>query len=82
MIASIASSSTSPLSMVSGWVIGGAVSRIAQAATAVGERGVGYELRLVAVWHPGDPDLTGIPRGCATDGRLSSRTPPVNSQAC
>ena len=56
MIASIASSSTSPLSMVSGWVIGGAVSRVAPAATAVGERGVGYELRLVAVWHPGDPD--------------------------
>ena len=47
---------TSPMSLLNGWVIGGAASRVAPGATAVGEREVGFELRLIAVWPPGDPD--------------------------
>jgi hypothetical protein len=47
---------TSPFSLVNGWAIGGAASRVAPGATAVGEREVGFELRLIAVWQPGDPD--------------------------
>jgi hypothetical protein len=47
---------TSPFSLVNGWAIGGAASRVAPGATAVGEREVGFELRMIAVWQPGDPD--------------------------
>jgi hypothetical protein len=46
---------TSPLSLLNGWVIGGAVSRVDPGATAVGERETGFELRAIAVWRPGDP---------------------------
>ena len=53
---SLVGSLTSPLSLLSGWAIGGAVSRVPPDATAVGEREVGFELRLIAVWPPGDPD--------------------------
>ena len=53
-IVSLAGSITTPLSLLNGWVIGGAVSRVAPEATAVGAREVGFELRLVAVWRPGD----------------------------
>ncbi len=49
-------SATSPLSLISGWVVGGAVSRVAPNATAVGERENGYELRLIAAWRPEDRD--------------------------
>ncbi len=47
---------TSPLSLLNGWVIGGAASRVAPDATAVGERENGFELRCVAVWRPSDTD--------------------------
>jgi FAD/FMN-containing dehydrogenase len=47
---------TSPLSLLNGWLIGGAASRVAPDATAVGAREEGYELRHIAVWRPGDPD--------------------------
>ncbi|WP_328474899.1 FAD-binding oxidoreductase [Actinoplanes sp. NBC_00393] len=47
---------TSPLSLLNGWVIGGAASRVASDATAVGPRRPGFELRLIANWRPGDPD--------------------------
>jgi FAD/FMN-containing dehydrogenase len=47
---------TSPLSLLNGWMIGGAVSRVDPAATAVGGREVGFELRVIAVWRPDDPD--------------------------
>ncbi len=47
---------TSPLSLLNGWVIGGAVSRVASGATAVGPRDPGFELRMIANWRPGDPD--------------------------
>jgi FAD binding domain/Berberine and berberine like len=51
----LAGSLTSPLSLLNGWAIGGAVSRVHPGATAVGEREVGFELRLIANWAPGDP---------------------------
>jgi FAD/FMN-containing dehydrogenase len=47
---------TSPFSLLNGWVIGGAASRVAPDATAVGPRDTGFELRLIANWRPGDPD--------------------------
>jgi hypothetical protein len=47
---------TSPMSLVMGWVIGGAVSRVAPEATAVGERENGYELQCIGVWRPDDTD--------------------------
>lgn len=45
---------TSPFSLLNGWMIGGAVSRVDPHATAIGAREVGFELRLVAVWPPTD----------------------------
>jgi FAD/FMN-containing dehydrogenase len=56
VVTDLVSSITSPLSLLNGWVIGGAVSRVAPDATAVGSRGPGFELRLIANWRPGDPD--------------------------
>jgi hypothetical protein len=41
---------TSPLSQFSGWAMGGAASRVAADATAVGEREVGFELNITAAW--------------------------------
>jgi FAD/FMN-containing dehydrogenase len=55
-IVALVESLTSPLSLLNGWAIGGAASRVAADATAVGEREVGFELRLISVWPPGDPD--------------------------
>ena len=43
------------LSFLTGWAISGAASRVAADATAVGEREVGFEIRLIAVWPPEDP---------------------------
>ena len=45
---------TSPLSQLSGWAVGGAVNRVGAAATAVGDRGAGFELNLVGAWLPSD----------------------------
>jgi FAD/FMN-containing dehydrogenase len=45
-----------PFSQIAGWAIGGAVSRVDPAATAVGERDAGFDLSLAAAWPPGDPD--------------------------
>ena len=47
---------TSPFSQISGWAMGGAVSRVDPEATAVGEREVGFDLSLAAAWPPPDPD--------------------------
>ena len=55
-IVSYVAAATSPLSLLHGWAIGGAASRVAPDATAVGPRPVGFELRLVANWTPADPD--------------------------
>jgi hypothetical protein len=55
VIAAQIGSLTSPLSLLNGWVIGGAASRVAPDATAVGPRPAGFELRFIANWRPGDP---------------------------
>jgi FAD/FMN-containing dehydrogenase len=47
---------TTPLAQVNGWVIGGAVSRVADDATAVGDRAPGFEMSVTAAWPAGDPD--------------------------
>jgi hypothetical protein len=47
---------TSPLSLLNGWVIGGAASRVDPAATAVGDREPGFEMRVIGIWRPDDPD--------------------------
>jgi FAD/FMN-containing dehydrogenase len=41
---------------LTGWAIGGAASRVAPEATAIGVREVGFELRLIATWSLDDPD--------------------------
>ncbi len=53
-IVSLVEAITSPFSLLNGWVIGGAVSRVTPEATAVGAREVGFELQLISVWRPGD----------------------------
>jgi FAD/FMN-containing dehydrogenase len=49
---------TSPFSQISGWVVGGAVSRGDADATAVGgrERKLGFEINVTAAWPPRDQD--------------------------
>ncbi|MGH8984722.1 MAG: FAD-binding oxidoreductase [Acidimicrobiia bacterium] len=47
---------TSPFSQISGWAVGGAVSRADPDATAVGEREVGFEVNIVAAWRPPDTE--------------------------
>ena len=56
VITGAVASITSPLSLLNGWLVGGAVSRVAPDATAVGPRDPGFELRMIANWRPGDPD--------------------------
>jgi FAD/FMN-containing dehydrogenase len=53
---------TSPLSQISGWAMGGAASRVAGAATAVGVRESGFELNINAAWAPGpaEPHLAWV----------------------
>jgi FAD/FMN-containing dehydrogenase len=47
---------TSPLSYTAGFVMGGTAGKVNPDATAVGERGDGFELSIVAAWPPPDPD--------------------------
>jgi FAD/FMN-containing dehydrogenase len=47
---------TSPFSQIGGWAVGGAVSRVAADATAVGAREVGFEFNITAAWPPPDPN--------------------------
>ena len=47
---------TSPLSQIGGWAVGGAVTRADPEATAVGDRGAGFELNVTAAWQPVDQD--------------------------
>ena len=46
---------TSPLSYTAGFAMGGAAGRVDPDATAVGERGDGFEISIVAGWPPPDP---------------------------
>jgi FAD/FMN-containing dehydrogenase len=45
-----------PFSQINGWAVGGAVSRVDPAATAVGEREIGFELSLTTGWPAPDTD--------------------------
>ena len=47
---------TTPFSQINGWAMGGAVSRVAAGATAVGEREVGFDISLVSGLAAGRPD--------------------------
>ncbi|MFJ7305895.1 BBE domain-containing protein [Streptomyces sp. NPDC099088] len=49
-------SSPTPTSYIGGFAIGGAVTRVAPEATAVGKREPGFEINIVAAWHPAHPD--------------------------
>jgi hypothetical protein len=49
-------SATTPFAQVNGWAVGGAVSRVDAADTAVGEREVGFELSVTAAWPGSDPN--------------------------
>lgn len=40
---------------INGWAVGGAVSRVPEATTAVGHRAPGFELSLTTAWPPTDP---------------------------
>ncbi len=55
-IVSLVETLTSPLSLLNGWLVGGAAGRVAADATAVGRRDNGFELRMIANWRPDDPD--------------------------
>jgi len=56
VVVDLVASVTSPMSLLNGWMIGGAASRVAPDATAIGPREPGFELRMIANWRPGDPD--------------------------
>ncbi len=47
-------SATTPIAQINGWAMGGAVSRVDPAATAVGEREVGFDISFAAGWPPSD----------------------------
>jgi hypothetical protein len=47
---------TSPFSQIQAWAMGGAVSRVAADATAVGEREVGFDISFITGWPPPDPE--------------------------
>jgi hypothetical protein len=51
-----AASLTSPLSYIGGMAVGGAAARVPGDATAVGARGFGYALDVVAAWTPAGAD--------------------------
>jgi hypothetical protein len=57
-VADAVRSATSPFSLVTGWAIGGAASRVGPLDTPVGARPAGFELRFIANWQPGsgEPD--------------------------
>ncbi len=47
---------TSPFAQITGWAVGGAVSRIPADSAAVGDRNPGFEMSLATAWMPNDPD--------------------------
>lgn len=49
-------SATSPFAQINGWAVGGAVSRVEDDATAVGDRHEGFEMSITVGWPPPDPD--------------------------
>ena len=49
-------SATSPFAQINGRAVGGAVSHVADDATAVGDRHEGLEMSITVGWPPPDPD--------------------------
>lgn len=49
-------SATSPFAQINGWAVGGAVSRVADEATAVGDRSEGFEMSITVGWPPPDAE--------------------------
>lgn len=49
-------SATSPFAQINGWAVGGAVSRVADDATAVGDRSPGFEMSITVGWPPPDAE--------------------------
>jgi len=47
---------TSPFAQITGWAMGGAVSRVDPEATAVGEREDGFDVSFATGWLPDDPE--------------------------
>ena len=47
---------TSPFAQINGWAVGGAVSRVDEDATAVGDRHEGFEMSISVGWLPFDPE--------------------------
>jgi FAD/FMN-containing dehydrogenase len=47
---------TSPFAQITGWAMGGAVSRVDPDATAVGERDDGFDVSFATGWLPDDPE--------------------------
>lgn len=47
---------TSPFAQINGWAVGGAVSRVADEATAVGDRHEGFEMSITVGWAPSDTE--------------------------
>ena len=47
---------SSPFAQINGWAVGGAVSRVADDATAVGDRHEGFEMSITVGWAPSDTD--------------------------
>ena len=59
---------TSPFAQISGWAVGGAVSRVAPDATAVGEREVGFDVSLAAAGTRAIPTASATRTGRAPGG--------------
>jgi FAD/FMN-containing dehydrogenase len=49
-----AHSASAPFWQMNGWAVGGAVTRVAAEATAVGPREAGFDLNITAAWPPPD----------------------------
>ena len=56
VLCGLTASITSPLSYTTALAMGGTAGRVDPDATAVGERGNGFEINIVAGWPPPDPD--------------------------
>ena len=60
-------SMTGPFCQINGWAVGGAVSRVPEDATAVGDRAPGFEVSLTAAWAapdaPGERHKTWVREG-------------------
>lgn len=50
------SATTGPFAQINGWAVGGAVSRIPEDSTAVGDRSEGFEMSIAMAWAPDDPE--------------------------